>query len=216
MIPSAVPAGAVEGPLAGTGVPAQRRRVTGAGDAVGAGHQVDAQVHGGRERLVGVLAQQEGVGGVEERRLVHRAEQPAQGTGEVQRLGAGGDTLAADVDQHHLQVPLVLAEVGDQEVAGVADAVGGDHRGLGVPPGGQRRDLALGLQAVAQVGEHRLAQRGGQPAALAAGLEEDEARAEHRRRGRNRCVARLAVVQHPAAGRERRQPPAATGPGTAA
>ena len=143
-------AGVVDQPLAAGQVQAQRGRVPGTGDLVAAVDQVDEQVHRRREGLVVVLAEQEVVGRAEQLLGRQRADQPAQRAGELQRRRPGTGALAADVDQDHLELP-VLAQVGHQEVTGVADPVRGEHRALRLPALGQRRDPALRLEPVAEV-----------------------------------------------------------------
>ncbi len=157
-------AGVVDQPLAAGQVQAQRGRVPGTGDLVATAGEVDEQVHRGGEGLVVVLTEQEVVGRAKQLLGWHCADQPAQRPRELQRRRSGTDALAADVDQDHLQL-LVLAQVGDEEVTGVADPVRGEHRALRLPALGQWRDPSLRLQATLEVSEQRLAERRGQRAA---------------------------------------------------
>ena len=96
------------------------------------------------------------------------ADQPAERPRELQRCRPGTDALAAHVDQDHLQLP-VLAQVGDEEVTGVADAVRGEHRALRLPALGQWRDPALRLQPTLEVAQQRFAQGEGRPLRAPAG-----------------------------------------------
>ena len=178
------PAGVVDRPAALPEVPVQRGRVAGAGDGVVAGDEVDLDVHRGREGLLGLLAQQEAVGGGHQLGRRQGADEAAEGAGELERLWSDRGALAAHVDERHLEPP-ALAQVGDEEVAGIAGPVGGDGGRLRAPPLGQRRDHALVLQPVAQLAEHRLAERHRQSGALPARLverQQDRDREDQQRR----------------------------------
>ena len=153
----------------------QRGRVTRAGDRVVPRHQVDLEVDRRRQRLVGLLAQQEAIGRRHQLPRRHRPDQPAECSGELQRLRADRHSLAAHVDQGHLE-PASVTQVRHEEVTGIARSVGGEDRRLRPPAVGQGRHHPLSLQPVAQLGEHGLAQRHRQSRALAAGL-------RHRQRG---------------------------------
>ena len=151
--------------------------MAGAGDRVVAGDEVDLDVDRGGQGLVGLLAEQELVGRRHQLGRRERADETAQGAGELQRLRAHRRALAAHVDQRHLQ-PAPVAQVGDEEVAGIAGAVGGDGRRLRAPAVGERRHDALALEPVAQLAQHGLAQRHRQPGALLARLVEGEQHAD--------------------------------------
>ena len=128
------------------------------------------------------------VGRVHQLSRRQRAQQPAERAGELERLRSHRHPLAAHVDEHHLQ-PSALDQVGDEEVTGVPGARRGPHRGLRFPACGERGDHALPLQPVAQLGQHRLAERHRKPAALPAGLVEDQGDHDHQAENSHRARA---------------------------
>jgi len=73
-------------------------------DRIVPGAQVDPYVDRGGETLVPVLTKQEVVRGREQSQRRQRTDEHSKGPGELQRLGAGSDALAAHVDKHHLQL----------------------------------------------------------------------------------------------------------------
>lgn len=147
--------GTVDHPLAPPGAPAQRGWVPGAADAVRPVGQPDVDVHRGDEAVDAAAAQDV----VVERghHLLDRqgVDQGPERAGELDGVGHRGRSVPTGVDQHHLQ--RVVGHVGDEEVAAVLEAVGGDHRRLHVPARRQRRHLALVLKALAERGEEGLA-----------------------------------------------------------
>ena len=154
-------------PLAGARVEPRRRRVARRVQRVLARGELDRQVDGGHEPLVGGPAAQVGVGGGQELLPRHRAEHAAERAGQQQRPGRRVHALARDVDQRDLQ-GLAVA-VGDHEVAAEGGAAGRAQHHRGPPAVAELGQRALGADAVAQLDHHPV---GAQPpgAELAPGV----------------------------------------------
>ena len=84
-------------------------------------------MHRGGEALLPVLPHEVLVRGPEEVGRRHRTEEGAERAGQQERARAGAGALAADVDEHDLEPVARRAEVGHDEVAGEALAVGREH-----------------------------------------------------------------------------------------
>ena len=139
-------------PLAGARVEPRRRRVARRVQRVLAGGQLDRQVDGRHEPLVGGPAAQVGVGGGQELLPRHRAEHAAERTGQQQRPGRGVHALARHVDERHLE--RLAVAVGDHEVAAERGAARrAEHHG-GPPAVAELGQRALGADAVAQLDHH--------------------------------------------------------------
>ena len=168
MMPSAVPR-ASSTDHAPWPRPHQRGRVAGAGELVVAGLEVDA----GRAPPSRRSRRSAGAAGSRWRRRRARAgegaDQPTEGTAELERPGGGADALAAHVDEDQLEVPARRCgrwRPGSRRRTRRRSRPASPTASASPPAA---RDGALRLQPVAQVGEHRLAHRAGQAALLAAG-----------------------------------------------
>ena len=131
--------------LAAGGWPGRVERVLARGE-------VDRQVDGGHEPLVGAPPAQVGVGGGQELLPRHRAEHAAERAGQQQRAGGGVHPLARHVDQRHLE--RLAVAVGDDEVAAERGAAGRAEHHRRPPALAQLGQRALGADAVPQLDHH--------------------------------------------------------------
>ncbi len=100
---------------------------------------------------------------------------PAQGTGELQRRGAGGHALADDVDQDHLEA-LVRPRRGGRPGSRPRSRRSRRRasRSGCASPRGSGGTVPWRCSRSRRSDEHRLAQQGRQAAALPAGLQQDQ------------------------------------------